>query len=48
MNVLELGSGTGLVGLVAAYLGARVLITDRTYANLVPISDVAAYHRFVL
>ncbi|KAI9001146.1 putative methyltransferase-domain-containing protein [Trametes punicea] len=28
-NVLELGSGTGLVGLVAAKLGARVCITDQ-------------------
>ena len=28
-NVLELGSGTGLVGLVAAHLGARVWITDQ-------------------
>jgi Lysine methyltransferase len=29
--VLELGSGTGLVGLVAGYLGARVCITDQAY-----------------
>eukprot|EP01060_Flectonema_neradi_P001059 TRINITY_DN10627_c0_g1_i1.p1 TRINITY_DN10627_c0_g1~~TRINITY_DN10627_c0_g1_i1.p1 ORF type:complete len:269 (+),score=44.16 TRINITY_DN10627_c0_g1_i1:87-893(+) len=29
-TVLELGSGTGLVGLVAAALGARVLVTDLT------------------
>ncbi|KAI0366381.1 hypothetical protein BV20DRAFT_1055672 [Pilatotrama ljubarskyi] len=28
-NVLELGSGTGLVGLVAGKLGARVCITDQ-------------------
>ncbi|KAI0356719.1 hypothetical protein OH77DRAFT_227793 [Trametes cingulata] len=28
-NVLELGSGTGLVGLVAGKLGARVWITDQ-------------------
>ncbi|KAI0676805.1 putative methyltransferase-domain-containing protein [Trametes maxima] len=28
-NVLELGSGTGLVGLVAGRLGARVWITDQ-------------------
>ncbi|KAI0751302.1 putative methyltransferase-domain-containing protein [Daedaleopsis nitida] len=28
-NVLELGSGTGLVGLVAGILGARVWITDQ-------------------
>lgn len=31
-TVLELGSGTGLVGLVAAMLGARVYITDQLYA----------------
>ena len=31
LNVLELGSGTGLVGLVAGYLGARVCITDQAY-----------------
>jgi NhaP-type Na+/H+ or K+/H+ antiporter len=29
--VLELGSGTGLVGLVAGYLGACVCITDQAY-----------------
>ena len=29
--MLELGSGTGLVGLVAGYLGARVCITDQAY-----------------
>ncbi|THH04703.1 hypothetical protein EW146_g10113 [Bondarzewia mesenterica] len=34
-NVLELGSGTGLVGLVAALLGARVCITDQ--APLIPL-----------
>ncbi|KAA1466003.1 hypothetical protein DENSPDRAFT_830731 [Dentipellis sp. KUC8613] len=34
-NVVELGSGTGLVGLVAAQLGARVWITDQ--APLLPI-----------
>ncbi|KAL2613830.1 hypothetical protein R1flu_025522 [Riccia fluitans] len=28
MNVLELGSGTGLVGIVAACLGAHVILTD--------------------
>ena len=31
LNVIELGSGTGLVGLVAGYLGARVCITDQAY-----------------
>ncbi|KAI9430929.1 putative methyltransferase-domain-containing protein [Lactarius indigo] len=37
LNVLELGSGTGLVGLVAGYLGARVYITDQ--APLIPIME---------
>ncbi|KAH9987919.1 putative methyltransferase-domain-containing protein [Russula compacta] len=37
LNVLELGSGTGLVGLVAGYLGARVCITDQ--APLIPIME---------
>lgn len=30
--VLELGSGTGLVGLVAGALGAQVYITDQMFA----------------
>ena len=30
-NILELGSGTGLVGLVAGALGARVWITDQAF-----------------
>lgn len=30
-NVLELGSGTGLVGLVSGELGARVWITDQAF-----------------
>lgn len=30
-TVLELGSGTGLVGLVAAALDARVWITDQAF-----------------
>ncbi|TFK43256.1 putative methyltransferase-domain-containing protein [Crucibulum laeve] len=34
-NILELGSGTGLVGLVAALLGGKVCITDQ-----VPLLDV--------
>ncbi|KAI0723442.1 putative methyltransferase-domain-containing protein [Earliella scabrosa] len=34
-NVLELGSGTGLVGLVAGVLGARVWITDQA-----PLLDI--------
>jgi tRNA1(Val) A37 N6-methylase TrmN6 len=29
MRVLELGSGPGLAGLLAAKLGARVVITDK-------------------
>jgi len=37
LNVLELGSGTGLVGLVAGYFGARVYITDQ--ASLIPIME---------
>lgn len=37
LNVLELGSGTGLVGLVAGYFGAQVYITDQ--ASLVPIME---------
>jgi predicted nicotinamide N-methyase len=34
LNVLELGSGTGLVGLVAGFCGARVYITDQACARL--------------
>ncbi|KAI1792969.1 putative methyltransferase-domain-containing protein [Ganoderma leucocontextum] len=34
-NVLELGSGTGLVGLIAGHLGARVWITDQA-----PLLDI--------
>jgi hypothetical protein len=34
LNVLELGSGTGLVGLLTGYLGARVCITDQAYVSL--------------
>ncbi|KAI0291925.1 putative methyltransferase-domain-containing protein [Multifurca ochricompacta] len=37
LNVLELGSGTGLVGLVAGYLGAHVCVTDQ--APLIPIMN---------
>ena len=32
--VVELGSGTGLVGLVAALLGAQVYVTDQAYVVL--------------
>jgi predicted nicotinamide N-methyase len=31
-TVIELGSGTGLVGLVAGFLGAQVRITDQRSA----------------
>ncbi|KAI0247502.1 putative methyltransferase-domain-containing protein [Lactifluus subvellereus] len=37
LNILELGSGTGLVGLVAGYFGARVCVTDQ--AALIPIME---------
>ena len=46
--MLELGSGTGLVGLVAGHLGARVCITDQAYVFF-PKSSFhisSAYHRF--
>ena len=33
-RVLELGSGTGLVGLVAGYLGAHTILTDQRLASL--------------
>jgi ribosomal protein L11 methylase PrmA len=33
-RVLELGSGTGLVGLVAGYLGAQTVVTDQRSAPL--------------
>ncbi|KAI0786436.1 putative methyltransferase-domain-containing protein [Abortiporus biennis] len=36
-NILELGSGTGLVGLVAGLLGANVWITDQS-----PLLDIMA------
>jgi protein N-lysine methyltransferase METTL21A len=36
-NVLEIGSGTGLVGLAAGVLGATVWITDQAYV-LSPVS----------
>lgn len=35
VNVLELGSGTGLVGLAAAFLGANVVITDQAFVIIV-------------
>lgn len=37
-HVLELGSGTGLVGLAAAKLGARVWITDQAFVFRSPES----------
>ena len=40
--MLELGSGTGLVGLVAGHLGARVCITDQAYVFLqIVVSDIS-------
>jgi len=33
-RVLELGSGTGLVGIVAGYLGAHTVLTDQGSASL--------------
>ena len=33
-RVIELGSGTGLVGLVAGYLGAHAVLTDQRSASL--------------
>lgn len=40
--MLELGSGTGLVGLIAAVLGANVWITDQAcvYHSIVKSHDV--------
>lgn len=37
LNVIELGAGTGLAGLVCAKLGARVVITDKTF--VLPLID---------
>ena len=34
-NILELGAGTGLVGLTAAQLGARVSITDQLLVSTI-------------
>lgn len=31
LNVIELGAGTGLAGLVCARLGARVVVTDKAF-----------------
>jgi predicted nicotinamide N-methyase len=43
-RVLELGSGTGLVGLVAAQLGAsNVIITDQLSAYCLPIYRGASF-----
>lgn len=37
-TILELGSGTGLVGIVAAMLGAKVWVTDQASVML-PMSE---------
>ena len=44
-TVLELGSGTGLVGLVAGKLGAQVWITDQAcVSHMLPASLVLPTH----
>ena len=43
LNVLELGSGTGLVGLVAGFCGARVYITDQACARLFFLSNALRF-----
>jgi predicted nicotinamide N-methyase len=48
MRVLELGAGTGLPGIVAATLGARVLQTDRNAAALAVCRKNAEYNGVVL
>jgi methyltransferase-like protein 23 len=47
-HVLELGAGTGLPGIVAATLGARVVQTDRNAAALVVCRRNAALNGVVL
>jgi predicted nicotinamide N-methyase len=47
-RVLELGAGTGLPGIVAATLGARVVQTDRNAAALVVCRRNAALNGVVL
>ena len=48
LRVLELGAGTGLPGIVAATLGARVVQTDRNAAALVVCGRNAARNDVVL
>lgn len=46
--VLELGSGTGLVGLVAGYLGSEhVWITDQRSVRLLPPSSCSCLFTFI-
>jgi predicted nicotinamide N-methyase len=48
LRVLELGAGTGLPGIVAATLGARVLQTDKNAAALAVCRMNAEYNGVVL
>ena len=41
-TVVELGTGCGLVGLVLACLGARVLLTDLPHVLVTPLHRIAA------
>jgi len=42
-TILELGSGTGLVGLVAAKLGGKVWITDQAFAAFPALSRISSH-----
>lgn len=46
---LALGAGTGLVGLVAGKLGARVVVTDQksVYTSPIHLSSILNYHRLL-
>eukprot|EP00873_Tetraselmis_striata_P025666 jgi/Tetstr1/445930/TSEL_033559.t1 len=44
IHVLELGAGCGFTGLVAAQLGAQVVLTDKTPLTRVLSRNVAANH----